>query len=175
MSEKESCKASQFSIRHSVAGDAAQLNQLYAQTQLYSDTLQLPLPTIARWEERLGDTSPGTFSFVACDGDQIVGQITLRIEPNLRRRHVASFGMGVDANYHAQGVGSLLLKTITDLCDNWINVRRIELTVFVDNAAALALYQKFGFKIEGTSPCYAVRDGKFVDVHHMGRVTAGHV
>jgi len=173
MSESESGKSSQFSVRHSLPSDAAQLNHLYAQTQLYSDTLQLPLPTLARWEERLADTSPSLFSYVACDGERIVGQITLRIEPNLRRRHVASFGMGVDASYHGQGVGSLLLQTITDLCDNWINVRRIELTVFVDNKAALALYQKFGFEIEGTSPCFAVRDGKFVDVHHMGRVTSG--
>jgi putative acetyltransferase len=178
MSEIESgvkVPVSQFSVRHSVAADAEQLTHLYAQTQLYSDTLQLPFPTIARWQERLGDTSPSTFSFVACDGERIAGQITLRIEPNLRRRHVASFGMGVDASYHGQGVGSLLLKTITDLCDNWINVRRIELTVFVDNHAALALYQKFGFEIEGTSKCFAVRDGKFVDAHHMGRVVAGAV
>lgn len=166
---------STFTVRHSVAEDAAQLNQLYAQVPLYTDTLQLPFPTITRWQERLGNLAPGTFSLVACDEERIAGQITLIVEQSLRRRHVAHFGMGVDSHYQGQGVGSLLLEAITDLCDKWLNIRRIELTVYTDNAAAIGLYKKFGFEIEGTSPCYAVRDGKFVDAHHMGRVTAGAV
>lgn len=166
---------SEITVRHSEAADATQLHQLYAQTPLYTDTLQLPFSPSTTWEKRLSEVTPGTFSLVACDGEHIAGQITLQINPSLRRRHVATFGMGVDAHYHGRGVGSQLLTAITDLCDNWLNIRRIELTVFTDNTAALALYRKFGFEIEGTSPCFAVRDGQFVDAHHMGRVTAGAV
>ena len=36
------------------------------------------------------------------------------------------------------------------MCDNWLRVDRIELTVFVDNAPAIKVYKKFGFEIEGT-------------------------
>ena len=32
-----------------------------------------------------------------------------------------------------------------DLAENWLNVSRIELEVFTDNAAGLALYEKFDF------------------------------
>ena len=39
-------------------------------------------------------------------------------------------------------------------------VLRIELTVYTDNAAAIALYRKFGFEIEGTHRAYALRDGR---------------
>ncbi len=36
-----------------------------------------------------------------------------------------------------------------DLADNWLNLQRLELTVYSDNAAAIALYRKFGFEQEG--------------------------
>lgn len=57
-----------------------------------------------------------------------------------------------------------------DLADNWLNLQRLELTVYSDNAAAIALYRKFGFEQEGCSPAYAFREGRFVDALHMGRV-----
>ncbi|MNJ79511.1 putative acetyltransferase YhhY [compost metagenome] len=61
------------------------------------------------------------------------------------------------------------MKAMIDLCDKWADIERIELTVFTDNQAAIALYRKFGFEIEGTSRAYAVRDGVLVDSYHMAR------
>ena len=49
------------------------------------------------------------------------------------------------------------------MADNWMGFRRLELTVYTDNAVALALYRKFGFIIEGTARGYALRDGEFPD------------
>ncbi len=54
------------------------------------------------------------------------------------------------------GVGRALLKTVIDLADNWLNLKRIELTVYVDNERAINLYKKFGFEIEGESKAYAL-------------------
>jgi putative acetyltransferase len=59
---------------------------------------------------------------------------------------------------------------MVDLADNWLNVRRIELTVFTDNAAAIHLYEKHGFVIEGTNRQYAFRDGQYADVYTMARL-----
>ena len=42
--------------------------------------------------------------------------------------------------------------------------------VYTDNAAAIHLYEKFGFVIEGTKRKYAFRDGEYVDAHVMARV-----
>ena len=47
---------------------------------------------------------------------------------------------------------------------------RLELTVYTDNAAALRLYRKFGFDIEGTHRGFALRDGVFVDAYAMARL-----
>lgn len=61
------------------------------------------------------------------------------------------------------------MQAMIDICDSWAAIERIELTVFTDNQAAIALYRKFGFEIEGTSRRYAMRDGVLVDAYHMAR------
>ncbi|CAG9000982.1 MAG: hypothetical protein CENE_02990 [Candidatus Celerinatantimonas neptuna] len=46
-----------------------------------------------------------------------------------------------------------------DLCDSWLNIRRIEIEVYANNDAALCLYRKFGFKEEGYFKDFAFRQG----------------
>lgn len=88
------------------------------------------------------------FSLVAeCDG-QIVGNAGLSVEQHPRRRHVANIGMAVHDDHHGKGIGSQLLAAMIDLAENWLAVTRIELSVYTDNAAGVALYEKHGFQIE---------------------------
>jgi putative acetyltransferase len=87
-----------------------------------------------------------------------------------RRRHVGDMGMMVRDDWQGKGIGSALMAAMVDLADNWLNLVRIELTVYTDNAAAVGLYQKFGFAIEGTLRRYAFRDGEYVDAYTMARV-----
>ncbi|MBI3310492.1 MAG: GNAT family N-acetyltransferase [Serratia liquefaciens] len=160
---------SEIVVRHVETADAQALHQLYSQPQAYRDTLHLPLPSVELWHKRLANPEPGNHNLVACIDGQIVGQMGVILNQRVRRRHVATFGIGVDARYHGKGVGSSLMKAMIDLCDNWAGIERIELTVFTDNQAAIALYRKFGFEIEGTSRAYAMRDGVLVDSYHMAR------
>jgi L-phenylalanine/L-methionine N-acetyltransferase len=60
--------------------------------------------------------------------------------------------------------------TIIALADNWLNVSRLELTVFTDNARAISLYKKHGFEIEGTHRSYALRYGNLSDAFAMARL-----
>lgn len=78
--------------------------------------------------------------------------------------------MGVAVAWQGQGVGSRLLAAVLDLADNWMNVQRVELSVYADNEAAIALYRKFGFDTEGLFREYAVRDGALVDALSMARL-----
>lgn len=77
--------------------------------------------------------------------------------------------MAVRDDWQRRGVGTALLSAAVDLADNWIGYARLELTVYADNAAAVALYRKFGFEVEGTARRYALRDGRFVDAFMMAR------
>lgn len=157
-------------IRHVEPTDYPALQQLFSHPQVYRDTLQLPLPSQEMWAKRIKEMPVGIHSLVACIEDKIVGQLTLETNQRARRRHVATFGIAVDANFCGQHIGSTLMAAMIDLCDNWLNISRIELTVFIDNIAAITLYRKFGFEIEGTSPRFAFREGQYVDAHHMGRL-----
>ena len=64
------------------------------------------------------------------------------------------------------------MEAVLEIADNWMNLRRIELTVYFDNEAAQRLYRKFGFEMEGRLRDYAVRDGVFADAMSMARLRA---
>jgi len=161
---------SEIVVRHVTPEDAAALMHIYSQPDTMANTLHLPLPSLQKWQERLSHFSPTGHSLVACIDDTVVGQLTLDILAPARRRHCATLGMGVDQTYRNRGVGKALLGAAVDLCDNWLQVTRMELTVFVDNPAAIALYRHFGFEIEGTGKGFAMRQGEMVDAHYMARL-----
>jgi putative acetyltransferase len=62
------------------------------------------------------------------------------------------------------------MAALVECADHSLGLRRIELTVFTDNAPAIALYRRFGFVEEGRSRGYAMRDGVLADVLHMARL-----
>jgi putative acetyltransferase len=79
-------------------------------------------------------------------------------------------GMGVHDAWQGKGVGTALMKAAIDLADNWLNLHRLELEVYVDNEAAIQLYRRFGFTVEGTLVDWSFRDGEYVDAYAMGRI-----
>ena len=159
-------------IRRSEPNDAAAVRDIYAGIVAYSGTLQLPYPSIEIWQKRLTDVPAHAHSLVAEVNGEIVGNVGLEVCTSVRRRHVGTFGIGVKDECQGQGIGSALLEAVINLADNWLNLKRLELTVYTDNQAAVHLYKKYGFVIEGTSPAFAFRNGGYVDAYQMGRVVA---
>ena len=158
-------------IRRAEPLDAKEIKKIYECRSVYTETLQLPLPSTDLWEKRFQNIPENVYIYVAVIKDEIVGNLGLEVCKNPRRCQVATFGMGIKENVQGQGVGYALLEKAIDLADNWLNLKRIELTVYIDNARAINLYKKFGFIIEGCSSAYAFRNGAYVDVYHMARVT----
>ncbi|SBS38465.1 Spermidine N(1)-acetyltransferase [Marinomonas spartinae] len=161
-------------VRRAEPTDAKAVKRIYECQNAYTSTLQLPFPSLDTWEKRFQNTPDHVYRYVALVDDDIVGELGFELGTSPRRRHVGTFGMGVKDDAQGLGVGSALLKTAIDLADNWLNLKRIELTVYVDNERAITLYKKFGFEIEGESKAYAFRNGSFVNVYHMARVV-GHI
>jgi putative acetyltransferase len=89
-----------------------------------------------------------------------------------RRAHARMLGMAVHSRFQGKGVGTALMQALIDLADKWLPVTRLELTVFTDNKRAIALYERFGFVMEGTHKSYALRDGRYADTFAMARVRA---
>ena len=159
-----------ISVRAREPHDLESIHEIMNCPGVVRGTLQLPLRSLEARREQYSQRPAGAHSLVAEVDGRVVGQLGLHVEAAPRRRHVGSIGMAVHDAFQGQGVGGALLTSMIGLADNWLNLRRIELTVYADNAAAIHLYEKHGFIREGTLRGYAFRDGSYVDAYAMARV-----
>jgi putative acetyltransferase len=160
----------EITVRHSEPEDHEAVYRVYSGQHAMADTLGLPFSSKEPWRERLAEEREGEFSLVACVGGEVVGHLSVYLYLEPRRRHSGHFGMAVRDDWQGRGVGTKLLGAALDLADNWLGLTRLDLRVFVDNGAAIALYRKFGFEVEGTHKWFALRGGEFVDAHVMARL-----
>ena len=68
-----------------------------------------------------------------------------------------------------QGIGTRLLETLLDVADNWLLLRRVELTVFAGNVRAKALYERHGFVVEGLRKMSVIAECALHDEYLMAR------
>jgi putative acetyltransferase len=158
-------------IRRATPDDAEAIQRIFDRPRAVWGTLQIPYTSAEMRRKRLAELDDGSYPLVAIVDGEVVGALTLHaMNRSPRRRHSGSLGMAVRDDWHGRGVGTALMRACLDLADNWLNLRRVELDVFVDNEPALRLYKKFGFEIEGRLTDYAYRDGEYVDVYMMARL-----
>jgi L-phenylalanine/L-methionine N-acetyltransferase len=160
-------------VRRATVADAAAYARIMGDPAVYPGLLQVPHTNEETWRQRLSESlAPGKSDLilVAELHGNVVGNAGLHpIGAHLRRRHVMHLGIAVAPAAQRQGVGTALMAALCDYADRWAGVLRLELNVYTDNTAAIALYRKFGFEIEGTHRGYALRDGVYVDSHAMAR------
>ena len=157
-------------IRRAEPSDHKAVCAVFAQPNALAGTLQLPFPSEEAWKERLAKFGERDYGLVACVEGEIVGMLSLHVSPRVRRAHVADLGMAVHDKWAGKGVGTALMKAALELADKWLNLARLELTVYTDNERAVQLYKMLGFEIEGTHRRYAFRDGAYVDAYTMARL-----
>jgi putative acetyltransferase len=156
-------------IRAREPSDWQEIAALRALPRVRWGTLATPFETADATRKFLENPPEGRSGIVAVLDRRIVGTADLTRDKG-RRSHVGHLGICVHDDFHARGIGSRLMAALVDTADNWLNLRRLELVVFVDNAPAIRLYRKFGFEVEGTRRAVAFRDGAFVDDFMMARI-----
>jgi len=107
--------------------------------------------TLRQQAERLRSTLASiNGTFLLAEGDSLSVGFLEAIGGSFRRnRHVTHLVVGVLQAYAGRGVGTALMLE----AGRWAKghgLHRLELTVVVGNAAAVALYEKAGFAVEGT-------------------------
>src|SRR5438034_1233623 len=158
-------------IRRAEPADAEAIHETFLGPRAIAGTLQLPYPSVEMWLKRLAELPPAEYVLVATIAGEVIGNLGLHLaSKSPRRRHVGALGMPVRDDRQRRGVGTALLQAAIELADGWLNYQRLELSVYTDNLAALHLYRKFGFTIEGTCRAYAFRDGTYVDAYAMARL-----
>lgn len=161
----------EIAIRRAEPGDYEGVWRTFQDESVYTGTLQTPFTSQEQWRKRLSELGDGDYMLVACAGAEIVGHAGLHpLGKSPRRAHAMTLGIGVIREWQGKGVGTALLGGLIELADNWLNVFRLELTVYTDNQPAIALYRKFGFEQEGILRCYALRGGHYVDACFMARL-----
>jgi putative acetyltransferase len=159
-------------LRAQEPSDFASIAALMDLPKVRWGTLRLPYTSREFWRKRTENPPDDRTGIVAVlDGD-IIGNAGIWQDKG-RRRHSGYVGMCVHDDFHGRGIGSVLMAALIDVADNWLDLKRLELTVYVDNAPAIGLYRKFGFDVEGTRRCDAFRDGRYVDSFEMARLRPG--
>lgn len=157
-------------IRGAVPSDARQLNRYIR--RIYSTSNHLVTKPgefrTSTFRQRFWIAGKASNPFETClvavsDGT-IIGMLDSWTDRRARVKHVTTFAMSVDPKHTRQGIGKALLNKFI----NWVaenpRLERIELHVHADNAAAIALYEKTGFTVEGTRKrAIKYDDNRFID------------
>lgn len=167
--ERDAPRVAPIVVRACEPSDMEAVAEIMSQPGVRRGTLTIgyrSTESMTAWFEKL---PPGCISLcVQLDG-RVVGHAGLVTAPP-RRAHCAEIGISVHDAYQGRGVGRALLGALIDHADRSLGLRRLELTVFTDNAPAIALYRRFGFVEEGRSRGFAMRDGVLADALHMARL-----
>lgn len=105
--------------------------------------------------------------YVAKENGRIVGEASYNSYTRPRLRHRGEFGISVLRSHQNRGIGSALLAKILDFARDVAENEIVNLEVRSDNAAAIHLYEKFGFRRVGRMEGYLKIDGKLIDCDIM--------
>jgi RimJ/RimL family protein N-acetyltransferase len=118
--------------------------------------------------EQIAEAASGVMFVCETDG-QLIGAAFGTRGAARRTRHSLYVVIGVLQAWVGRGVGRALLQALED----WSlsrGLHRIELTVAVENARAIALYEKFGFEREGVKRHSRKIDGRYSDELYMSKL-----
>lgn len=114
-------------------------------------------------DEQQKSKSAFVFAVRPLDNDEMIGFLELDGIVWSQGVGWVSIGFG-DPQQRGHGYGTEVMHLLLDFAFGELNLRRVQLTVFSYNDAALRLYEKLGFTREGVFREFLQRDGQ---VHDM--------
>lgn len=166
-----------LTVRGLYTDDWENLFNLWNSPEIMLNSLELPYTTEESFRERFSNPPANLHVLVAETGlmsgrKRLVGAVCLDVYPN-RRRHTAQLTLTVYPDFQGTEAESGLLRVALQFADNWLGLRRLETTVFVDHTTLLDLYNQHRFEIEATMRRYAIRDGIYASAHKLARLRTG--
>lgn len=127
-----------------------------------------------RWfEQLLGRADLKIFGIRNRATGRLVGTCQLHSISTVHRSAELQIRIGA-AEQQGKGMGAEAVRLLVDFGFNDLNLERIYLHVFADNARAIAVYEKEGFLREGLARKAAFINGAFQDVVLMGMLRSDH-
>jgi L-phenylalanine/L-methionine N-acetyltransferase len=131
-------------------------------------TLVLPSDRLQQRVDAIRQLTGDDHWFVAEVAGEVVGLAGLHVGQG-RTRHSGHVFLFVERAHQRKGIGGQLLAALLDVTDNWLMLRRVELSVFAENARAKALYERHGFVVEGYLKMSVIAEGALHDEYLMAR------
>jgi len=141
---------------------------LVARERRYLAFLEAP-PLEATRAFVLDNIEHGYPQLVAVQAGKVVGWCDVVPNPRPIYSHVGVLGLALLPEFRGRGSGGRLMRQTLDAARDF-GLRRVELTVRESNAAAIELYKKFGFAVEGLQRDRILVDGAYENLVLMGVV-----
>jgi RimJ/RimL family protein N-acetyltransferase len=150
--------------------DLPRLNELILDPEVLNhlDLVQFGQPVAgihAFWESTRGRDDVVVFAIEAPSGEPIGISALEQINWGAR---TAVLGIWIGQPYWGKGYGTDAVRTICRFGFDQMNLQRVSLHVYETNPRGRAVYEKVGFKLEGTMRRAQFRFGRYVDGHVMG-------
>lgn len=146
------------------------MRQTSAETEFmsrYPEEITVSVEAQSRFLQMI-ENDADNFMLAAYMGGHMVGNAGItRVRDNLKYRHRANFGISLREEVCGLGLGTLMMQEISEIVKRTA-FEQLELTVFKDNARAIRLYEKMGFRKVGVLPgAYRLKDGSYHDEVQM--------
>ncbi len=164
-----------YIIREAVPDDAEKMISYLNQVGGESDNLlhgenefNVPIEGVKR-KLAMAKDSENSIVLIALENEQIIARAELEGYYPARIRHRAKFSISVRKDYWNQGIGSEMIKRISEQAE-MMKLKVIELEVISDNVRAINLYHKMGFTDIGTYKNYFYVNEMFKDAVVMQKL-----
>lgn len=112
--------------------------------------------------------TPNKLFLLALDEENIIGAANMGSKQRKKTKHVGHIGISIRTSHQRNGIASALMEEIIRYAKASHIIKRLELEVFSHNTAAIQLYTKYGFEIEGTLRADRYIDGTYINSYVMG-------
>jgi RimJ/RimL family protein N-acetyltransferase len=154
-------------FRPEKAGDTEMLWNMFSTLSEASVSNLIPPFTRQRIEGWTSKIDYNSVLAIVEDADErIIGVSSLKFHAEEVFKHKAELGITMHDDYQNLGIGTALLNHMLSIARNK-RLTKVYLTVNTKNGAAIHLYKKAGFEIEGTLRREMYLNDKYLDEYRM--------
>jgi RimJ/RimL family protein N-acetyltransferase len=132
------------------------------------------VPGPEEMEDRIRDRRSHTARLLLVATDEeghVIGELDCGAGSRRRLAHRARFGISVAKDHRGVGIGHALIDTMIQWASGHREIEKVVLGVFADNDAAISLYKRLGFAIEGRRVReFKLGPGRYADDLIMARM-----
>ncbi len=161
-----------LTIEPSTTSDIAQITKIYEQAVLHGTaSFELTAPDAAEMTRRRQALIDGNYPYIVARIDNQIAGYAYAGPYHNRPGYKWSVenSIYVNPNFQKRGVGSTLLKHLIEICTNKGYRQMVAVIGDSNNTGSIALHEKFGFKLIGTSKAVGRKFDKWLDVVMMQR------